>query len=146
MSASPVCVDASFVAHLFMGPKETRAWELLNGWWEQKVPLYSPALLHYELTNALYRYHRARWLSLVTVELILEAAAQLPIGLESHESLTRAALRIASTLGLSATYDAYYLAVAEKYDADLWTADGRLRQEVGEYGIRVRLLERTEAG
>lgn len=58
MSASPICVDASFFARLFMGPEEARAWELLDSWWEQKVALYSATLLHYELADVFYRHRR----------------------------------------------------------------------------------------
>jgi len=44
------------------------------------------------------------------------------------------------------TYDEVRsIAVAETYDADMWTIDGRLRQEVAEHGIRVRRLDKTDA-
>ena len=140
MSSSIVCVDASFVARLFMGPDEDRAWELFDSWVDQGTVIHAPTLLAYELTNVLHRYHRAGYLSAVSTELVLDAIASLPLTLDSHHSLDRSALRIAADADLPATYDAYYLALAKRYDAHLWTADRRLAAGAGEYKSRVQLL------
>ena len=140
MSGSAICVDASFIARLFVGPDDSRAWRLLDGWIEQDAAIYSPTLLLYELTNVFYRYHRAGYLSPASVELVLDAVSELPLRLEPHGSLVKPALRVASTLRLPAAYDAYYLALAERYDADLWTADGRLQKQTEGSGLRVRVL------
>jgi predicted nucleic acid-binding protein len=140
MGNSPVCVDASFVARLFMGPEETQAWELLDRWTGEGTPICSPTFLVYELTNVLYRYQRAGYLSLATTGLVLDAASELPLRLEPHASLTSAALRIAANLGLPATYDAFYLALAARHDAELWTADTRLERQAGGQVCRVKVL------
>jgi predicted nucleic acid-binding protein len=140
MSNSTVCVDASFVARLFLGTDDDRAWQLLTGWNEDGTVVWAPSLLVYELTNIFYRYHRAGYLSLATAELVLEAAIELPVRLESHETLTKNALRLASTLRLSATYDAYYLALADRLEAQLWTADARLHRMIGDQGLAVSLV------
>jgi len=140
MSSSIVCVDASFVARLFMGPGEDEAWKLVDHWIENGTAIHAPTLLVYELTNVVHRYHRAGFLSAVSAELVRDAVAGLPLTLEPHDSLGRMALRIAGAAGMPATYDAFYLALAERYDADLWTADRRLAAGAGEYASRVRLL------
>jgi predicted nucleic acid-binding protein len=82
-------------------------------------PLYSPTLLVNELTNVFYRHLRAGYLSRTSVDLGLDAVSEPPLRLESHASLVKPAVCIASSLRLPATYDAYYLALAERYDADL---------------------------
>lgn len=140
MGDSTVCVDASFVARLFMGPDEDEAWKLFDRWVEDEAVIHAPTLLAYELTNILHRYHRSGYLSKVSAELVRDAFSGLPLTLEPQESLGRAALRIAADTGMPATYDAYYLALAERYDAELWTADRRLATEAGAYASRVRLL------
>jgi prevent-host-death family protein len=140
MNNSPVCVDASFVARLFVGPEDGQAWKLFGGWNEAGRAIYAPTLLMYELANVFYRYHRAGHLSLVTTELVLEAALELPLQLEPHAALSAAALRLAAALDLSSTYHAFYLALAEKLNAELWTADERLRKKVGTLGPAVRLI------
>lgn len=140
MSTSTVCVDASFVLRMFLGPDDVEAWE----WWEASLAegsaLGAPTLLGYEVANALHRYRRAGYLSAVTTEIILEAALALPIVLESDASLHIAALRLAGALGLSATYDAHYLALAERLGAELWTADAELVRRLEGRGPQVRLL------
>jgi predicted nucleic acid-binding protein len=51
------------------------------------------------------------------------------------------ALHWAQQLGQTRTYDAHYLAVAEDADADFWTADQRLLNNVIQHGgIRIRLI------
>lgn len=144
MSTSTVCVDASFVLRMFLGPDDAEAWE----WWEASLAegseFRAPCLLGYEVANALHRYHRAGYLSEVTAEIVLEAVLALPIVLESDTSLHIAALRLADALGLSATYDAHYLALAERLGAELWTADAELVRRLEGRGPRVRLI--GEAG
>ncbi len=144
MNNSPVCVDASFVARLFVGPEDSEAWKLLDGWIETDRAICAPTLVMYELANVFYRYHKAGHLSLVTTELVLEAALALPLRLEAHESLSSTALRLAAAFKLPSTYDAFYLALAERLNAELWTADARLGKKVGTGGPAVRLIATTE--
>jgi len=141
MSSSTVCVDASFVVRLFMGPDDSRFWDILGGWYDQGVNIYAPGLMSYEVANAFYRYHRAGYLSQASAELAVDAALGLPIRLESDGALHRAAVRIAEAAGWPAIYDAHYLALAERLNAELWTTDARLARDVGKQGPAVRLIE-----
>ena len=140
MSASAVCVDASYVVRMFLGPDDAEAWEQWETWLSEGRSIHAPHLLAYEVANALYRYHRAGYLSLAAVELALDAALGLPLRLESPGALHLAAVRLAADLGLPATCDAHYLGLARHHDAELWTADARLAREVGDVEARVRLL------
>jgi predicted nucleic acid-binding protein len=141
MSNSAICVDASFIARLFVGPEDGQAWKLLDGWSDEGKVVCAPTLLMYELANVFYRYHRAGYLSLVTTELVLEAALGLPLRLEPHEVLSKSALRLAEALKLPSTHDAFYLALAERLNAELWSADARLHKTVGTAGPVVRLVD-----
>ena len=109
MSSSPVCVDASLVARLLVGPDAAQVWDLFDTWTAGEVVTYAPTLLIYELTNVFHTYQQRGFLSTPTAQLIHEAAMGLPILLEPHATLAAAALRISSTLRLPAAYDAYYL-------------------------------------
>ena len=61
-------------------------------------------------------------------------------------ALARQALAWAERLGQIRAYDAFYLALAEREDAILWTGDGRLADRVRQLGIDwVRFLEEPEA-
>jgi len=140
MSTSAVCVDASFVLRMFMGPDDAEAWEQWDAWLREGRSIHAPHLLAYEVVNALCRYHRAGYLSLPSVELALDAALSLPLCLESPRALHLAALRLAAGLDLAAAYDAHYLALARQLDAELWTADARLLREAAGAEISIRVL------
>ncbi|HZK49204.1 MAG TPA: type II toxin-antitoxin system VapC family toxin [Thermoleophilia bacterium] len=142
MDSPPVCVDASFILRLFMGPDEETAWRLWDSWLARGSSIHSPALLGYEIANALHRYRRAGFLSLSSADLVLDAALSLPTRLHSGRELHARALRLAADLSLPATYDAHYLAVAEQFGAELWTADARLAAQVPDGPPPVGLLGR----
>ncbi len=139
MSASAICVDASFVVRMFVGPDDAAAWALWDAWLGEGRALHAPQLLTYEVANALHRYRRAGILSPTAAERALDAALGLPVRFETSAPLHLEALRLASVLDLPAAYDAHYLALARQLDADLWTADARLARVEG-HGMRVRLL------
>ena len=140
MSTSTVCVDASFVLRMFLGPDDAEAWERWEASMADGVVFRAPSLLGYDAANALHRYHRAGYLSAVAAEIVLDAVLALPIVLESDSALHIAALRLAGALGLNATYDSHYLALADRLGAELWTADAGLVRRLEGRGPRVRLL------
>ena len=145
MGTSTVCVDASFVARLFLGPDDVGFWEVLEHWRDEGTAICAPSLITYELTNVFYRCHRAGYLSLASARLALDAALDLPLRLEADAGLHREATRIAATAGSAAAYDAHYLALAKRLNAELWTADARLARESGPGGPTVRLAARSPA-
>ncbi len=141
MNTSTVCVDASFVLRMFLGPDDVEAWKRWEASLAEGSGFRAPSLFGYEVANALHRYQRAGHLSAVTAEIVLDAVLALPIALEPEASLHIAALRLAGVLSLSATYDAHYLALAERL-ARSWTADAELERRLEGRGPRVRLLGR----
>lgn len=143
MSTSTVCVDASFVLRMFLGPDDEEAWARWETSLAEGVVFRAPSLLAYEVANALHRYRRAGYLSAVAAEIVADAVLALPIVFERDTSLHIAALRLAAALGLSSTYDAHYLALADRLGAELWTADAGLARQVAGRGPRVRLLGGT---
>lgn len=138
--SSAVCVDASVVVRMFVGPDDGEVWQLWDGWLAEGLTIWGPVLLRYEVTNALYRLHRAGLASRDSVAVALDAALGLPIRLDGTGELHLRALRLASELDLPATYDAHYLALARHLEAELWTADARLARRVEGIYSWVRLL------
>lgn len=125
-----ICLDAGLVVRLVVDSADTR---LLHQWrqWEAGGRIITaPALVYYEVANALYHYQKRRLLSPELVEAALATALALPIRLHIEADLHLPALRLAQRFDLPATYDAHYLALAEYLGAEFWTADRRLAQSV----------------
>lgn len=140
MASSWICVDANLIVRLVADPQDTIIRERWQQWDEDGRRLAAPTLVHYETANALYQYHRQGFLSGETIRRAQEAALALPLTLYGDADLHRAAVLLAQRLALPATYDAHYLAVAERLGAELWTADRRLFEAVGNALPVVRLM------
>lgn len=61
---------------------------------------------------------------------LLENALSLDIQLYGDFALHQRAIELARQFNLPAAYDAHYLALAERLDAEFWTCDRRLVQAV----------------
>ncbi len=137
----PICIDASVVVRLVTGaPTEITESELWQAWLEGEAEVIAPTLLFFEVANALHRYAVHGELLDEEVEEALEAALALEIRLHGGPDIHRRALRLARRLDLPTTYDAHYLAVAERSRATFWTTDARLVRAVQPALPWVRLL------
>lgn len=128
---SPLCVDASVVVRLLVDtPESERVQGLWEAWQSSGRTLVAPTLLHYEVANALYRYEKAGELTEEEVQQALDTVLGLPVRLTGDNSLHVEAVLLARRAGLTATYDAHYLALAERLGAEFWTADRKLVERV----------------
>ena len=131
MTANIVCVDANFIVRLVSSePSASRFEELWNQWQESGDRIIAPALIYYEVSNALHRSTVAGQLRSEQAEQALEDALSLYITIYGDLAMHRRALNLASSLQLPATYDAHYLALSEQLSAQFWTADKRLFRAV----------------
>lgn len=136
------CIDNSVVipfvvAHPLNAQAQTR-WAL---WRQEQRKLVAPMLLRYEVTNVLYRYQARGLLSKEAALFALHSALALPITFYQDDMLHDQAYAIAVEFALPAAYDAHYLALAQRLDADFWTADRRLFDAVHEALPWVQLLQ-----
>ena len=127
-----VVVDAS-VAFKWLVEEENsdKATALTQLWDDEGTQPAAPALMPFEVANALHR-------RVVRGDLGVEVAADLmqdlmSLGVALHETpnLHRRALELASQLRQGAVYDAHYLALAESLGCELWTADQRFYRAGG---------------
>ncbi len=126
MSDSWICVDASCVVRLVAEPDDTATRQAWDRWLADEPGLVAPTLLHYEVTNALYRYQKQGTRTAPAVRSALQTTLALPIQLVGDSALHAEALDLASQFSLPAAYDAHYLAVAQRFGAAFWTTDRRL--------------------
>ncbi|MFQ5737805.1 MAG: type II toxin-antitoxin system VapC family toxin [Acidobacteriota bacterium] len=71
----------------------------------------------------------------------LRAVGRLPIKIYDGQPLQGQALRFSRRFALPATYDAYYLALADSLGGEFWTRDRRLFEAVGRQLSWVHLVE-----
>jgi predicted nucleic acid-binding protein len=126
-----VCVDANFVVFLVQATSETSPFIVLwDEWQEQNNQIIAPTLFSYEVTNVFHRMNLAGQISSKEAEQLLEEALNLGITLYSDKALHSSALAFARSFNLSAAYDAHYLALAERFNAEFYTSDKRLFNSV----------------
>lgn len=124
-----VVVDASLALKWVIVEHDSNtARALLNEWTAAAMTLIVPALFMYEVTNILYRntVRTARTLE-EAKQLLGELLNQgLILDMPHDAALSLRAMELAQQFRLPATYDAHYLALAEREACDYWTADERL--------------------
>jgi predicted nucleic acid-binding protein len=127
-----ICADASVAVKWILDEERSdRAVALFEATSRATQPIVAPPLLPLEITNILRQRMRIRdGLSLVAATQHLEDFLALPIEFHNPVGLHHQALVLADALGLPATYDAHYLALAEHLDCELWTDDRRLIRQV----------------
>jgi predicted nucleic acid-binding protein len=122
-----ICIDASVAAKwLFPEEHSVEAVGLLQQALQEAEPIMAPSLLQIEVANIIRQQMRRGIVDLDSARALLAAFLQVPIAILAPRDLHDRALVVSNELNLPATYDAYYIALAEQYSAILWTADQRL--------------------
>lgn len=120
-------VDASVATSLFIeGPLSDHAHRFFT-LLADKVPahFYVPDLFYIEVANTLWKYVRWQGLAQAQAQIYLAQLGRLALTTVSTAELMAAALDLAAAHSLSA-YDGCYLALAQRLNATLVTADQKL--------------------
>lgn len=126
LNSSKVCCDANLVVQWTMADDPNTTEFPIDRWLRAGTPLIAPALLHFEIANVLHRIRQAKHVPLERAQQGLQTALSLPITLYDDDELHLQAFAIAARFGFPASYDAHYLALASREDAQFWTHDKRL--------------------
>jgi len=142
MNRSWVCVDASVIVKLVIDVREDMPlFGLWRAWQSSGRILAAPSLLYYEAANAFHRHVVHGRLTADEARNAMETVFGFGISIHRDEGLHRRALDLAAQLSLPAAYDAHYLALTERLDAEFWTADRRLVQATSGTPLSVHLVE-----
>jgi predicted nucleic acid-binding protein len=127
-----ICADASVgIKWILDEERSDRARALYSTAIRTGEIIVAPPLLPIEVTNILRQRMRTREaLSLDEASQHLDDFLALLIEYHNPAGLHYQALVLADALGLPATYDAHYLALAEQLGCELWTDDQRLIRQV----------------
>ena len=126
-----VVVDASLTVKWLVEEEDSdKAHAILQSWVAQDVTRVAPNLMPFEVANALHRRVLRGELSVGDSARMI--AQLLGSRLELHQTagLHARALELASKLQQDAVCDAHYLALAEEFGCELWTADQRFYRAV----------------
>ena len=102
-----------------------KARALSTGWGALGVQIAAPYMMLAETANALHRKVVDGHLSLDAATLGLENLYALGIEFHNPPNIHARAIQLAGQLEQRAVYDCIYLALAERLDCELWTADRR---------------------
>ncbi len=144
MKNTVVVVDSSIaVSWLLEDSNSHVAQELLDEWIDNEIIILAPALLAYEVTNIIHQNVRRRKITIERAREILTGFFETEVTFDKaqSDSMSQRALELVHQFSLPATYDAYFLALAEREECELWTEDKRLKNAVKGKLPWVRSLE-----
>lgn len=124
-----VCVDASLIAGIVLDePLGVRALQLLASWID--ADLIAPDLWAYEVVAITHKAVRRGALPAEQRSRILRSFFAFRVALLRPSGLHELAGELAAAMGLPATYDAHYLALAQREGIEFWTGDEKLYNTV----------------
>lgn len=122
-----VCIDASFGVALLVPERFSPAALLLwEEWIKDDLEIITPGLYTYEVTSAVYRKGYLGVIDWSDVREILTCFTALQRTSYDDISLVERVVELAKGFQRPNTYDAFYLALAERMNCPFWTADERL--------------------
>jgi predicted nucleic acid-binding protein len=130
---SNVVVDASIALKWTINEADSStALALLAHWNDKEVEVHAPSLLAYEVTNALYRRVRKGEIPFYDARRGLTEIIYKVVEFDCPEDpdFNIRAMELGPQFGLPAAYYSHYLALAERKECELWTADLRMWNSV----------------
>lgn len=135
-----VVLDANLLVALASDEAQAQTIEEhFSEWAEIGEELHAPALMPYEVANALTRLIAAGQLAVETLAEVWVAIGRVPI---TYHALSdgAATVEVALRLGRRSAYDAAYVQLALALNAELWTLDGPLARNATDQNLPVRLI------
>lgn len=120
------CLDASFLLNVLFGALTDEHAALWESWQDEGRPMIAPGLLRTETVGTLYWMRSCAQIEEVQLQLTLRALSLMPITYVDDDALDREAIAIAYANEDLTLHGAYYVALASRHGADLWTSDEQL--------------------
>jgi len=138
---SRVCFDASVaVKWLILEDFSELALSLLGEVLRGGGPILAPPHLQVEVSSALYKRVRTGDITLLEAQGRISNFSRIPVDLVYSEDLSRRALELALSFGWKHPYDAFYLAVGDMLNCEIWTADVVFHRDASVKHPRVHFL------
>jgi predicted nucleic acid-binding protein len=109
--------------------------QLWAKWQVDDAEISAPSLWQYEVTSVLHRLLHSGQLTTEEAQQLLETAMAFEVqSVEVDEALCAKAFEWATRLQTAPAYDSFYLALAERLQAEFWTGDRRLANNAQSHG------------
>lgn len=137
-----VVVDSGILIALGLPdePLHNQARTLVSTWQQQSELMVAPTLLRSEITAVLRKVVYQRRITHDEGRMLLMRLLQQPIEFVDDDRLLIAAYDLAARYNRPRTYDTQYLALAERYNCEFWTADETLVNAIQLHFNRIRWL------
>lgn len=128
LDSDVLVIDASFIMRLMLqNPEQLIVKSYFEKWYDAGYIFTAPSLLIYEVTSVVNKSIHFKVITEDEGTDILEKILSLDIDLvQPNATLAKAAFEWTRKLKRASAYDSFYLALADQYNAPLWTADGNL--------------------
>lgn len=136
-----VVVDSNFIVRLLTLRPDTPYGILWREWEERGTVVFAPALLPYEVTNAMWRFENRGELSPGAATFSIKQMNDLQIEVVGTGEIHLRALEFVRRFSESKAYDSHFLALADILQCELWTADKKLFNRVGQHLSWVQLVD-----
>lgn len=137
-----IVVDASILLALGLAdePFHSQAQQALMLWHAAEVQLAAPRLFRSEITAVVRKVVYQERMTIEQGRAVLSQLLSYPVTLYEDVELLKAAFELAVRFNQPRTYDAQYMALAERLDCIFWTLDERLFNGVRSEFQRIRWL------
>jgi len=137
-----VVVDSSILIAFTLSdePLYTKAHQSLSTWETTKTRLIAPRLFRSEITAVMRKAVYQRRISHEQGRFLLSRLLSHPIEFVEDDELLTAAYNLAERFNRPRAYDSQYLALAERYDCEFWTADATLVNGIQAHFNHIRWL------
>jgi predicted nucleic acid-binding protein len=137
-----VVVDANILIAFVLAdePLHTQAKQLITSWHDANEDLVAPRLFRSEITAVI---RKAVYQQRITAEqgrALLEQVLSYPMTFYEDDDLLKEAYELAVRFNRPRAYDSQYMALAERFDCEVWTADERLVNSIQSQFRRIRWL------
>lgn len=132
-----VVIDANIAVRAVL-PTRSQAdlLERFAAWHQSRVEVCAPDTLLPEAVSVIRQGVYNRWITEQEAQVAVEDIFRLGIQITPSDMvICQKALTWAGRLGQSKAYDGFYLALAERLGAELWTADARLSDRARQLGV-----------
>ncbi len=123
-----VVVDSNILIAFALAdePLHTQANQILTAWYTKREQLNAPRLFRSEITAVVRKVVYQQRMTAEQGRVMLAQLLMYPVEFHEDDVLLKEAYELAVRFNRPRAYDSQYMALAERFNCEFWTADERL--------------------